>query len=179
MAWSAPMTAVAGSVFTAAQFNQTIRDNLAETAPAKATMPGSYFAVSDTNQIAQRTPATSTVNVSESTTSTSFVDLTTLGPQVTVNTSTSALILVTAEVSNNTASQAGRAGVVISGAITETVDGTYVLRQETNGTSEFNRCTVARLHTTLTPGSNTFRMVYAATAGTASFNYRNLIVFPY
>ncbi|QDN64454.1 hypothetical protein [Streptomyces sp. S1D4-14] len=173
------MTAVAGSVFTAAQFNQTIRDNLAETAPSKATVPGSYFAVSDTNQISQRTPAASTVNVSESTLSTSFVDLTTLGPQVTVNTSTSALILVTAEISNNTASQAGRVGVNISGATTETVDGTYVLRQETNGTAEFNRCTVARLHTTLTPGTNTFRMVYCATGGTAAFNYRNLIVFPY
>jgi hypothetical protein len=173
------MTAIAGSVFTASQFNQFIRDNLSETAPAKATVPGSYFAVSDTNQIAQRTPATATVNVSESTASTSFVDLTTLGPQVTVNTGTSALILITAEITNNTASQAGRIGITISGATSETPDGTTVLRQETNGTSEFNRCTMARLHTTLTPGSNTFRMVYAATSGTAAFNFRNIIVMPF
>jgi hypothetical protein len=173
------MTAIAGSVFTAAQFNATIRDNLAETAPAKATSPGSYFAVSDTNQITQRTPATATLNVSESTTSTSFVDLTTLGPQVTVNTGSSALILITAEINNNTASQAGRIGITISGATSETPDGTTVLRQETNGTSEFNRCTMARLHTALTPGSNTFRMVYAATGGTASFNFRNIIVMPF
>jgi hypothetical protein len=173
------MTAIAGSVFTASQFNQFVRDNLAETAPAKATSPGSYFAVSDTNQITQRTPATATLNVSESTTSTSFVDLTTLGPQVTVNTGSSALILITAEINNNTASQAGRIGITISGATSETPDGTTVLRQETNGTSEFNRCTMARLHTTLTPGSNTFRMVYAATGGTASFNFRNIIVMPF
>ena len=173
------MTAIAGAVFTASQFNQFVRDNLAETAPAKATALGSYFAVADTNKIVQRTPATSTVNVAESTTSTAFVDLTTAGPQVTVDTGSAALILITAEINNNTASQAGRVGVAISGATTETVDGTYVLRQETNGTSEFQRCTVARLHTTLTPGTNTFRMVYAATGGTASFNFRNLIILPF
>lgn len=173
------MTAVSGAVFTAAQFNQFIRDNLSETAPAKATVPGSYFAVSDTNQITQRTPAQSIVNVSESTTSTSFVDLTTLGPQVTVVTGTTALIIVTAEITNNTASQAGRIGITISGATTETPDGSWVLRQETNGTSEFNRCSASRLHTTLTPGTNTFRMTYAATGGTASFNFRNLAVLPF
>ncbi|GII42264.1 hypothetical protein [Planotetraspora phitsanulokensis] len=37
MAWSAPMTAVANSIFTTAAFNQYVRDNLLETAPAKAT----------------------------------------------------------------------------------------------------------------------------------------------
>src|SRR5690606_12967068 len=43
MAWSAPMTAVSGSVFTAAQFNQFVRDNLNETAPARATTAGAHF----------------------------------------------------------------------------------------------------------------------------------------
>lgn len=172
------MTAVAGSVFTAAQFNQFIRDNLAETAPAKATTPGSYFAVSDTNQIVQRTPVQSTVNVPETTTSTSFTDLATVGPQVTVTTGTTALIIFTAEISNNTVSQAGRVGFTISGAMTADADGNHVLRMETAGTSEFNRSSAVRLHTGLTPGTNTFRMVYAASGGTASFNFRNLIVLP-
>ena len=43
------MTAVASSVFTAAQFNTFIRDNLNETSPAKATTAGAYFTVSGTN----------------------------------------------------------------------------------------------------------------------------------
>ena len=34
MAWTAPMTAVSGSVLTAAQWNTNVRDNLLETAPA-------------------------------------------------------------------------------------------------------------------------------------------------
>lgn len=37
MAWTTPMTAVANAVWTAAQFNSDIRDNLNETGPAKAT----------------------------------------------------------------------------------------------------------------------------------------------
>lgn len=57
MAWTSPMTAVANTEFTAVQFNTHIRDNLLETAPAKAVNPGSYFAVSGTNSIAERTPA--------------------------------------------------------------------------------------------------------------------------
>ena len=36
MTWTAPMTAVAGAVYTAAQWNTSIRDNLNETAVAKA-----------------------------------------------------------------------------------------------------------------------------------------------
>jgi hypothetical protein len=54
--WSAPMTAVANSTFTAAQFNQYVRDNLNETAPAKATSAGSYFVADGVNSIAERTP---------------------------------------------------------------------------------------------------------------------------
>ena len=54
MAWSAPMTAVANTVFTAAQFNQHVRDNLNETAPAKATASGGYFVATGVNAIAQR-----------------------------------------------------------------------------------------------------------------------------
>lgn len=172
------MTAVAGSVFTAAQFNAFVRDNLAETAPAKATVPGSYFTVSDTNQIVQRTPVQATVNVSETTTSTTFTDLATPGPSVTVTTGTTALVVFSAEISNNTASQAGRVGFATSGATTAEADGNHVLRMETAGTSEFARASAVRLHTGLTPGQNTFRMVYAATGGTASFNFRNLIVLP-
>lgn len=179
MTWTAPMTAVAGSVFTAAQFNTFIRDNLGETAPAKATTPGSYFAVSGTNQIAQRTPAQQSVNTSETTTSTSFTDLATVGPSVTVTTGSYAVIVITCEVSNNTASQAGRVGVEISGATTEAVDGNHVLRQESSGTAEFQRASALRLHTGLTPGSNTFKLMYATVgASTASFNFRNIAVLP-
>ena len=54
MAWSAPMTAVSGSVLTAAQFNTYVRDNLNETAPAKATAAGQIFVSTAANAIAAR-----------------------------------------------------------------------------------------------------------------------------
>lgn len=173
------MTAVAGSVFTAAQFNTFVRDNLAETAPAKATTPGAYFAVSGTNQIVQRIPAQASVNVSGTTTSTSYTDLSPAGPSVTVTTGSFAAIIMTAEIGNNTASQPGRVGCDISGATTEAPDDNYVLRQESNGTSEFQRCSAFRLHTALTPGVNTFKMMYTTVgSSTAAFNFRNLAILP-
>ncbi len=54
MSWTAPMPAVAGAIFTAAQYNTFVRDNLNECAPAKASVVGSYFTTSDDNQIAER-----------------------------------------------------------------------------------------------------------------------------
>lgn len=173
------MTAVAGSVFTAAQFNASIRDNLAETAPAKASVPGGYFTTSATNQIAERVAAQASVNTSESTTSTSFADLTTVGPSVTVTTGVQALVVVTAEISNNTASQPGRVAVDISGATTLAPDANKVLRQESSGTAEFQRASLVYLQAGLTPGSNTFKMMYSTVGtSTAAFNFRNLLVLP-
>jgi hypothetical protein len=179
MAWTAPMTAVAGSVFTAAQFNTFLRDNLAETAPAKATTPGSYFTTSATNQITERVAVQAAVNTSESTTSTSFTDLTTTGPTVTTNTGNQVIVFFAAEVTNNTASQAGRVAVDVSGSTTIAPDGNKVLRLESSGTAEFQRASVIHLITGLTPGSNTFKLMYATVgASTASFNQRSITVLP-
>lgn len=43
MAWTTPMTAVANEVFTAAQYNTYVRDNLLETAPGICEFPSQYF----------------------------------------------------------------------------------------------------------------------------------------
>jgi hypothetical protein len=53
MAWTAPVTFVNG-VLPASQLNQMLRDNMNETAPAKASMIAGYFASSGTNSIAER-----------------------------------------------------------------------------------------------------------------------------
>src|SRR3546814_19340432 len=76
MAWTAPMTAVANTVFTAAQFNQHVRDNLNETAPAKATAAGGYFVATGVNAIAQRIADGNTDTNTGTTTSTTYTDLT-------------------------------------------------------------------------------------------------------
>ena len=80
MAWTAPRTAVAGATFSAAQFNANVRDNLNETAPAKATAASQLFVSTGPNAIAARVPSTARVDTAESTSSTSYVDLATPGP---------------------------------------------------------------------------------------------------
>lgn len=179
MAWTVPMTAVAGSPFASADYNTFVRDNQLQCPTALATTAGSYAVSTGPNAMVERIPAMSSLIALETTTSTSFTNLATNGPAVTVTTGTSALIVITAECHNGTASEAARVGVNITGATTEAPNSLYILRQETNGTAEFQQCSTARLHTSLSPGSNTFTMQYAVTAGTGSFNFRSIIVMPY
>lgn len=53
MAWSTPITAVSGTILTAAQWNTHVRDNLLETMPAKATTADRMFVTTGPNSIAQ------------------------------------------------------------------------------------------------------------------------------
>lgn len=179
MAWTAPMTAIAGSVFTAAQFNAHIRDNLAETAPAKATTPGSYFTTSATSQITERVGVTATQLVSDTTTSTSFTNLDggTLGPAVTVTTSNCALVILSASVNNSSASST-RASYAVSGS-------SSIAAADNKGISFFGTASagvnaaIVILETGLTAGSNTFTAQYRVAGGTGTFQSRRLSVLPY
>lgn len=51
MAWTAPRTWVTGEIVTAAYLNSNVRDNLLETAPAKATAAGDIFVATASNAI--------------------------------------------------------------------------------------------------------------------------------
>lgn len=175
------MTAVASSVFTAAQFNTFIRDNLNETAPAKATTSGSYFVGVGPNQIAERTSVTDIIETSETTTSTSYDDLTTLGPQVSVETGSFALVINTADITNNTVGQSGRMTWEVSGASSIAAEDFRALRVTVPSTSGAGntRASVVTAIGDLTPGMNTFKSVYRASGGTASFANRRLTVLAY
>lgn len=176
MAWSAPMTAVASSVFTAAQFNTFLRDNLNETAPAKATTAGAHFVVSGTNEISQRLTGGAAVLTSETTTSTTFANLATVGPAVTVTTGPMALVVVHGSC-ENTGAGASRMGYEVSGA-------TSIAAADNRGIAAFGVAGAGVLasgvafHTDLTPGSNTFTAKYRVASGTGTFVSRRLIVFP-
>lgn len=103
MAWSTPLTAVANASLTAAQWNASVRDNLLETAPAKATTATGYFVATGTNAIAQRVPLSSAIATDQSTTSTGgYANLTTSGPAVTVTTGVAALVCFGAWMTNDT-----------------------------------------------------------------------------
>lgn len=179
MTWTAPMTAVANSTFSAAQFNQYVRDNLNETAPAKATAAGSYFAASGVNAIAERRPLTGADLTVGTTTSTTFTNLTgtSIGPSVTCETGPNALVIVRASIENSGVGSA-RMAYDISGAHTQAA-------ADNRGIHVFGVATVnvgasdVTLMTTLTPGTSTFTAKYRVSSGTGQFSARRIIVMPF
>lgn len=180
MTWTAPMTAVANSTFTAAQFNTHVRDNLNETAPAKATAAGSYFAASGVNSIAERRVVSGGDLAAGTTTSTTFTDLgggASVGPSVTLDTGPAALIIVRGSM-ENTGAGSCRMAYEISGA-------TSVAPADNRGINVFGvagvniGCSDVSLWTALTPGSNTFTAKYRVSSGTGQFSARRILVMPF
>jgi len=172
------MTAIAGSVFTASQFNTFVRDNLAETAPAKATTPGSFFATSATNQIAERIPNASVNLTPDTTTSTSYTDLDGgAGPSLSITTGVACLVIISAAVQNSTTFSA-RMTYDISGATSRT-------GADNRGIASFGAASVGNnlgvtvLEQGLTPGVNIFTGKYRVAGGTGSFNSRRIQVVPF
>lgn len=180
MAWTTPPTFSDGSVLTAAQLNAALRDNLNETAPAKATTQGAYFVTTALNSIAQRVPVVSSIATAETTTSTTYTDLATVGPTVTTTTGPNALICITSGVSNNTAGGITKTGFDISGATTVAAQDVFSFGATSGVANNFYQGSLAMIFTGLTPGSNTFLMKYKTqAAGTAAFSSRRLSVIPF
>lgn len=186
MAWTAPMTAALNSTFTAAQFNTHVRDNLLETEPAKASTPDAYFVSTGANAIAQRTPGSNVINTMQTTTSTSYTNLASVGPVVTVTTGTAALVLWSAGMANTSANSQMVVSVAVSGATTVAendnwaiiTDGMAAWSNPNEPADQHNRRGAAKLFTGLNAGSNTFTMKYKVGSGTGRFRYRELIVYP-
>lgn len=178
MAWTAPMTAVSGNAFTAAQFNTHIRDNLLETAPAKATSAGGLIVTTGANAVTQRTPQAAHIATAESTTSTSYVDLSTVGPSVTVSCGSTVLISIYSSLQCVTASALPHMSYAISGSTTvSATDATAVSFQNATA-GQSARIGMTFLRTGMTPGSNTFTAKYKTSSGTGSFADRRITVVP-
>lgn len=178
MAWSSPMTAVAGATFTAAQFNQYVRDNLNECPTAKATVASQMFISTAANAIVARAPGTSSVVTNQTTASTSYVDLTTVGPSFTVNTGTIAIVSFSASVANNVANSAANVSVAVSGATTVAASDNWCLLFDGNAAGNFSRAGNTHVFSGLTVGSNTFTMKYKVGSNTGSFQFREINVIP-
>jgi hypothetical protein len=180
MAWTAPMTAISGSVFTAAQFNTFVRDNLNETAPAKATTEGRYFVAGGPNSISERAWDTDIINTIESTNSTSYTDLTTTGPSVTLTTGTSAFVFVTAQLVCDTSGQTARTTFAVSGATTRAELDSEAMLNLRVATGNDQRSSVLSGVGGLTPGSNTFTMKYRTSgASISTFGNRRILVMAF
>lgn len=178
MTWTSPMTAVATSVFTAAQFNTFVRDNFNECPAAKAATPGSFFATAGTNSVVERTPNGNIIATEESTTSTSYTDLTTNGPAVTLATGSSAFVHIYSQLKNNTANVSTWVSFVISGSYTLAADDSLSLEFQPGSTNGFNRFGATFLITGITPGTSTFKLQYRVSSNTGSFALRRIAVMP-
>lgn len=179
MAWSTPLTAVAGVALTAAQWNASARDNLLETAPAKATTVSSFFVGTGPGAIAERVPLQTVTPNSETTTNTSYTNLATVGPSVTTTTGTKAFVIIGAQLTCNTATLGAFMSYAVSGS-------TPVAATDASALVHYPSSTNLPLQASrvifqgLTAGSNTFTAQYkVAGAATGLFSQRTLAVIPF
>lgn len=120
------------------------------------------------------------IATSENTASTSYVDLATVGPSVTVTIGSNGLALVTVGciASNNTIQKALFMGFVVSGANTLAASNPNALYQQTTiAGGSFSGSKVILL-SGLNAGSTTFKAQYAVEAGTGTFSSRQIAVVP-
>jgi hypothetical protein len=156
MAWTDPSGHVyaTGEIVTAATLNTYVQANLV--------VLGASIAAQ--------------VVTSETTTSTSYTDLATSGPAVTIATSTAAWVSVGAQLANNTVGSRSEITAAVSGATTIAagVAMAAIAQVSTaNAVNGFNRGTLVAL----TAGSNVFTCKYRiVTASTGTFASRNIFV---
>ena len=177
MAWTAPMTFTDGSPLTAAQLNTHLRDNLAETAPAKATTEGGYFTSTGPNSITERLTVSAIVPNLDTTTSTSYTDLAaTYGPEVTARTGSKAFVIISGlmRVDQGT-TQVSRMSYEVSGASSIQAGDQYSIRNSGGAAIMPSFCHVVE---NLTPGNNTFTAKYRVSSSTGEFSTRRITVFP-
>lgn len=181
MAWTTPLTAIAGAALTASQWNATVRDNLLETGPGKASAAGQHFVATGVNAMAARTSTQAQVATQETTTSLSYVDLTTPGPDLTnVATGTKALVMVAAALSNSLANDYAFMSYGVSNASTISGDDAKSLEVRSAANNAEIRASSVHLETGLTGGNNNWRAKYrAGVAGVAAFSQRTVAVIPF
>jgi len=179
------MTAIAGGVVSAADFNQFIRDNLNVSEGALSLTPSGYMAVTGAHTIAERVPANDFITTQETTTSTTYTNLATVGPTCTVTTGTQALVIVGGRIGPNTgAASSVKMSWACSGATT--IDPNSPANEGDKwGVGEVGLGTTGVLigsrpyfMTGLNAGSNTFQAKYAVSSGTGTFDNRSITVLP-
>jgi hypothetical protein len=172
------MTAVANSTFTAAQFNQYVRDNLNETAPAKASAASQFPVSTGPNAITMRSPSVARVDTSQTSASTSYTDLATVGPRISIDTGTIALVFAAVDMANSNDNGVAKFSVAVSGASSVAASDQWMCSIDGITASNFQRHCLMHTFTGLSPGTNTFTVKYAVGSGTGTFRTRELNVFP-
>jgi hypothetical protein len=171
------MTAVAGQVFSSADYNTFVRDNLLETGVAKATVPGSIIAGTGPNSVAQRTPAWAALTGGSTTTSTSYTDLADgAGPALTVQSGSVMAVWIFCNQYNTNGTAAWMTFEISGDSFVAASDSNAVQLQGTDG----DRNGAGILVDGLTAGTNVVTSKYrVSTAGTGYFSQRRLAVWPF
>lgn len=176
MAYSVPLTAVSNSTLTAAQWNASMRDNMLVTPAALATTAGRWFVTTGLNAIAERAIESDTVNTVQTTTSTAYADLATVGPSVTVTTGTKALVFFEAQMYCSLSNTSVRCAVQVSGATSIGASDNEDLYIDGLPANNQIRAAAFSVFTGLTAGSNTFTLKYKTGGGTGGFADRKILV---
>jgi len=119
------------------------------------------------------------VATQETTASTTLTDLATAGPTVSLTTGTTATLILTANLGNNTNTGVANMGFQIGGASVGIAGPYNGLEYQAFAASAFGQISYAKRISGLTAGLNTFTAKYAAAiAGTAQFSGREISVTP-
>lgn len=181
MAWTAPATYTANTALTAATLNTHLRDNMNETEAAKATTEGAWIVSTGANALAERIPNSSSQTAIGTVTSTTYTDLTggEVGPTVTVTTGTKALVILTAQMYNDTSSAFVGMSYAVSGASSISASDVWCVGLDKNTPSKtFLQISTPHLHT-VTAGVNTFTAKYRVTSNKGYVQVRRMQVIPF
>lgn len=125
------------------------------------------------------TADSSNVATSQNFAGTSFGDMGTVGPSVTVTVGVNgiAVVILTCNLANDTGTARSIAGYVVSGANTVAASDTQAIwSAQVSGATAPNQMSSVYLLKGLTAGSTTFKMQYRVTAGTGTFQNRYIAV---
>lgn len=180
MAWTAPRTWVPNETLTAALLNTHLRDNFNELDVAKITGYGDYIVSTAANAVAARQYGWDRIDTSQSTTSTSYTNLATTGPSVTLTTGTKAIVFFASFIQTPAAAADALCCVsyAISGATTSASSDNRAIIVDGLPANQSARYCQIDWRTDLTAGSNTFTMQYRCGGSSTSFDYRLLMVLP-
>lgn len=182
-------TLVAGTTITASWANASVRDQVvtpfassaARASAVTSPVKGMVSFLNDVNSLevyngtqwVPTAPNGANVDTLESTASTTYTDLSTPGPAVTLITGTAAIVWLTAYMSNSGAGNNDYISFAVSGASTVAAADARAASQV--GTNPNTAGAMFKI-TGLTAGSNVFTCKYRASAGTGNFVFRNIVV---
>ena len=125
------------------------------------------------------TPQVSEVDTAEGTTSTSYTNLATTGPAVTITVPSSGKIWLSfgSLIANSVSGGSSYMALDISGANTVAAGATKYEVRMSAANNAYQTCAKSFLVTGLTPGSTTFTAKYKVSANTGTYSFRHISAF--